>query len=66
MKIAERARRTLYDILAVTADGSALAVTVVPLMRERGWASITEDNIIDTARALGFTVIGTVIYQLDS
>jgi hypothetical protein len=63
MKVIEKARQDLAAILVV--HGSPLAVSrATRLMGQEGW-NITLESMPETARAMGFPVIGVMIYGLD-
>lgn len=63
MKIAEKAAADLAKILKE--QGTPLSAAVAAgEMRCEGW-TVNAENILSTARSLGFVVIGSQIYGID-
>lgn len=70
MKIKELAVENLSDILSMTDGGTFLSNTrrnawVAEKMRDKGWKTVTVDNIVAVADTLGFPVVGETIYNTD-
>lgn len=63
MKIAEQAQTDLSKVLR--RHGSTRLNKIAAAMRRRGWKSVTRENMVETARDLGFLVVGTQILGID-
>ena len=69
MKVKDRAIKDLTKILTLldenlTAPPEEKITLIAHQMGKLGWA-IPEDTLLETARSLGFPVIGQTIYQIE-
>jgi hypothetical protein len=60
MQAAIQAADTKY---AKTYDHIAHAEMIAELMQGKGWTTVMATNVHDTARGLGFVVVGEIIYD---
>lgn len=65
MKIADKCRADIHRIISEYGiDGTISSSLLAHHLRKKAWA-VTGPNMNETARSLGFTVIGDQIYDLD-
>jgi hypothetical protein len=62
MRVKEQAISDLNQCLKESRDSSMPLNYIALRMKQFGWQTVNKDNLLDTARGLGFTVVGTTIY----
>jgi hypothetical protein len=62
MSVAEKAVDDLQAIITTKGVDPANLTRIAYLMRERGWDTVTPQNVVMVAQDLGFRVVGTHIY----
>jgi hypothetical protein len=66
MKIIEKFKIDVQKVIKIYGDDDGgIYVYSIPKHLRVDWPNVHEDNVIDTVRAAGFTVIGNRAYGLD-